>query len=420
MMKCTLLNKQIRFNKPKINRFNKSLSHSFLRKNPNVIESLSHNNSYFLFDKEVSGKSVIDHFNKNKPERANSKLSDRKAKIKQKLKKWATSKKSLPDEQLLYSSAIECLDTNNEIPLRLTEIASINGKISRFNDKQRALIEIKDLQNKILNNSPSAKGLEIVYIEHLFKIPELNKVELSGENQREICNQYYKKYYPEYPLIAGAIHRDEGREHYHYWQDGKNNRSRLYDFPDAERRAMLAVHPDKSWLHTPVVKMTDEQRTKLGELKQIHFYKHANVFLKNNGDQFRFHIKRNHKQRAIIKQQASMPIAEREYNLQNKLKSENTKLKLVQIKLKAGLECGEQYLLALAQGLTDKIEALRQKTLSAYIEATLVSNSKKVAKRSIDELEAIDQPAIMLGIEDKQQLVRQFKSALRHERKKRL
>lgn len=420
MMKCTLLNKQIRFNKPKIQRFKKSLSHSFLRKNPNVIESLSHNNSYFLFEEEVSGESILDHFNKNKPAKANAELTARKAKLKQKLKKWITSKKSLPDEISLYSSVIECLDTANEIPQNLTEIKPINGKISRFNDKQRALLEIKDLQNKILNNAPTAKGLEIVYIEHLFKIPELNKVELSGESQREICNQYYKRYYPEYPVIAGAIHRDEGRVHYHYWQDGKNNRSGLYDFPDAERRTMLDINPDKSWLHTPVSKMTDEQRKELGEFKQMHFYQYANDFLQNNSYPFRFHIKRNHKQRAIIKKQASLPIAEREYNLQNKLKSENTKLKLVQIKLKYGLEYGEQYLLALAQGLTEKIEALRQKTLSAYVEATLTSNSKKVAKRSIEELKAIDQPAMILGAEEKQQLVRQFKSAIRHERKKKL
>lgn len=188
MKKSTLLHKQLRFKKVHRAKFFKTIHHSFDRKNNvNCIESKSHLNSYFLKGKEANCESVLRYFHNEhfKPVKSPS-LAKHRSVLKSKLKRWLESDKTTVTEKKLFQMIISRIENGLLYNNSAEYLNNIDEKVSRFNDKFKALKELEEVHRAIVDSPPLASGFEIEVVELLFKIPDAQTAYLEPQIQYEL------------------------------------------------------------------------------------------------------------------------------------------------------------------------------------------------------------------------------------------
>jgi len=164
-----------------------------------------------------------------------SKLSGRRSKLKSKFKKWAQGEKSTDEEKRLYRQIIKCLDESKKIPKAVFHFEKIEGKISRYNDKKKAVEELEKLQDELIESGVNCAGYTVHTIEKLFKIPEESDVEMNVKEQVRLYTDYHNQYFSAFPIFLVAEHHDELREHPHLYHNGISPDGQLYADREIER-----------------------------------------------------------------------------------------------------------------------------------------------------------------------------------------
>lgn len=296
-------------------------------------------------------------------------------KTKHKLKKWIEGEKTTEDERLLFTKLLSQIDKkkgsrlDSEKVLSYLDRAGQKEKISRYNDKKKALQKLCDLHNERTElNIDQTSQLNAASISVLLKIPENNGQVLTGEEQEKLITDYYKTNFPDYEIVLSIIHNDEAVPHVHLTVDGKNNQTKQYDFVqnqyDYIRTKKGLEFPQKNSQLTP------EQLQVVGEEIQNDFYE----FINSRQQKVTFAKKEyespEHKaiERKVIKSDTSKRIADREYNTANWLNIQKNKLaeKVSDLHLdNALLEDENESLVKQEKVLKSKVSELIQDALEA-------------------------------------------------------
>ncbi|MDO6476392.1 hypothetical protein Q4520_13230 [Alteromonas sp. 1_MG-2023] len=337
MKNVTLLYKQFRIAKFNKNVALKTVRHSLLLESEANIKiqrniQMSSSNKYTFRGKEIENEeerkraySYIESlfYNNDKSKFDNKRFNH----IKHKFRKWIKSEKTASKEKQLFKKLLDfdgdVISNNKNISVEkvIDNFISIESKIQRFNDKEKALKEFVELLNLKKNcNFDSSSQLNVRLVESIFKIPIRNKVDLNPDIQQEIIRKYFKKYFGDFEEVLSVIHLDEASAHVHYFIDAKNSQSGECDFVQRQYEHCLKTFELKDY----PLKNSDlnkEQCKVIGELLQDDFYAFANSMLEIYGMKFRFSqlelTEKEKERREIIKNDTSKPIADREYNTAN-------------------------------------------------------------------------------------------------------
>ncbi|GFE03652.1 hypothetical protein KUL156_62440 [Alteromonas sp. KUL156] len=251
-------------------------------------------------------------------------------KTKHKLKKWIESDKCSEDEKSLFTKLLTATEERKATTIKPdVAIQKLEkcGKVSRFNDKKKAIEKLIELHNqrKELNIDQTSQ-LNTALVSVILKIPNHNKHDLSAEEQEKIITDYYKNNFPDYEIVLSILHKDETDHHVHLTIDAKNRTNQQYDFVQNQyqyikQKAGLTDYPE---LYS---KLDTQQLVRVGEELQTDFYNHINeqqqkvLFKKKEYES----PEQKQTERNIIKQDTSKPIADREYNTANYLQMLNNK-----------------------------------------------------------------------------------------------
>lgn len=363
-MKSTLLHKQIRVAKFNSNLAKALVEHDLLLDDPakrkqNRISAKEHLNTYTFRGEEIKTEKerkqvllYVESLYKNDNENFDS---TKFSKAKYKFKKWIDNEKTPEKEKELYIKLLKVADSYQDrtvnIENAINKLLSTSEKVSRLNNKKKAIQTLLELHNqKTKMNVDSESQLNSCVISTIFKIPKHNKNPLTGEEQQELLNSFYKENFPDYEIIYSVVHNDETDPHAHNMINGKNQKTNKYDFVQNQyeyilNKIELDGFPAKySECSTKQVKL-------FGELIQQDFYDFINAKLENKNIIFEKKKYNSKEEKALdrenIKNDTSKPIADRAYNTATYLeeeknnianenaefKKENTALKLKQITL---------------------------------------------------------------------------------------
>ena len=361
-MRSTLLHKQIR-----VAKFNKSLAkalveHDLLLDDPakrkqNRISEKSDMNVYIFKGQEIKTEeerkqalSYVESLYENDNENFDS---TKFSKAKYKFKKWMDNEKTPEKEKALYRQLLNITDKRQHqsisIQKAIDKLLNTDEKITRLNDKKKAITTLLELHNQKINmNVDSGSQLNSCVISTIFKIPNHNKTPLSGEEQQRVLNEYYKQNFPDYEIIYSVIHKDEIIDHAHNMINGKNKKTNEYDFVQKQyehilNKIKLDGFPEK------YSECSAKQIKLFGELIQQDFYDFINMQL--DGTNVYFQKKKYDSEeekaldRANIKSDTSKPIADRAYNTatyleeqKNKNRNENKEILSEKEELKSDVE----------------------------------------------------------------------------------
>ena len=395
-MKSTLLHKQIRTAKFNRNLAKSLAEHDLLLDDPakrkqNRISEKSDMNVYTFKGQEIKTekdrKQVLKYI-ESLYENDNDKFDSTKfSKAKSKFKKWIDNEKTPDKEKELYRKLLKVADSYQDrtinIENAINKLLSSSDKVSRLNDKKKAIQTLLELHNQKVNmNIDSESQLNTCVISTIFKIPNHNKTPLSGEEQQEILNDYYNENFPNYEIIYSVIHKDEINDHVHNMINGKNQETNKYDFVQNQYEYLLNKI-DMDGFPQKYSECSSNQIKLFGELMQADFYEFVNSKVENKNIIFEKKKYESEEEktleREIIKTDTSKPIADRAYNTatyleerknekaneNNKLKKENTGLKLDNIKLKSDRD-----------GLLKSIENLVKSTIDYAAEYATTAYEK--------------------------------------------
>lgn len=322
--------------------------------NKNVISSLSKNNIYMIENNDQIQviqstpkntqqiKSYVDWLKdqelelyKNNnfqdleslPDTKKTELIKQRTYTKNKIEKWISNEKTGDQEKEIFQNILNDLKKNIDFnENNLTEFTDLKDKIIRRNDKIKAIKKLADFD--ILNGSKNRNiQLKIQSTEVIFKIPDHNNINVAADHWVEVVHDYIKDNYPNNRLLYAAVHMDENGQnpHAHVSISGYNINTKDYDLPDQEMkildRHMSGKYPfkNKKWCE-----LTDDQRSKHGEIYQSYIFHFMNKKLKKFGYEVDFKKKTKEQieedNYSFTKTKRS---ADREYNLQNKLKENN-------------------------------------------------------------------------------------------------
>lgn len=352
MEKSTLLYKQIRVAKFNVNQALALVKHDTLLQSDeqlkqNRITSKSHLNIYKFKDKIISSKSdrekallyVESLFMNDNANFENIKFS----KVKSKFKKWIKAKKTTKEEIELFNKILKIADEFEDRRINseslINKLSGISERVTRFNDKKRALETFAYLHNqKTSLNIDSSSQLNTRLISLLFKIPEHNKIKIDAETQEQILLSYYRENFSNYEIILSSIHKDEAtRDHVHAVIDGMNKQTKECDFVQKQyeyikNKCGLLDFPES------YSKCRTRHVQEIGKLLQEDFYSYANENLVNSNIMF---VKKEYEsirhkdiEREAIKNDTGKRIADREYNTANYLAKQKDKNYLENINLK--------------------------------------------------------------------------------------
>ncbi len=340
----TLLYKQMRIQKKNFRVATATAKHSLLLENEadiltNRISEKSHLNKYIFQGVDVSSseekrKEIFKYIEDLiVPSSENVAFDNQRfSNLKHKIKKWIDGAKTTEPEKELFSKILNDIEKKKSINVDFEEFSK-DLKISRFNDKKKCIDEISKMAEIWAGNKiDSSKGQEIKITEILFKIPEHNEVELKGEEQQKIVENYYQENFPDFEIFLTCIHKDESKEHIHAFIDCKNASTGLYDFPQAQYEYIVKTAQIEDM--PPKYSQCDKAQVKfIGEELQKDFYRHTNKYLLENNHGFQFEMKEKTPEemamREKYKSDCNKRKADREYNLANKLAEENKeKIKL--------------------------------------------------------------------------------------------
>ena len=339
MRTSTILHKQIR-----VAKFNKKLAtklvkHDMLLDPPEQrsktrIPELEGENVYKFKDRIITSEGDREqalHYIESLFENDNADFdSTTYRKTKHKLKKWINSDKCNEDEKTLFTALLSATEERKAVTIKpdvaIKKLQNC-GKVSRFNDKKRAIEKLIELHNqrKELDIDQTSQ-LNTALVSVILKIPNHNKHDLSAEEQEKIITGYYKKNFSDYEIVLSILHKDETDHHVHLTIDAKNRTNQQYDFVQNQyeyikQKAGLTDYPA---LYS---KLDEQQLVKVGEELQTDFYNYINqqqqkvLFKKKEYESEEEKLA----ERNIIKQDTSKPIADREYNTANYLQMLNNK-----------------------------------------------------------------------------------------------
>jgi hypothetical protein len=341
-MKSTLLHKQIR-----VAKFNSKLAKSLAehdlllddpkKRNQNRIEAKSHLNVYTFKCEKIESEedrkkvlSYIDSLYEN--DNADFDLTAF-SKTKHKIKKWMNNEKTPDAEKDLYNKLLRIASEHQDRTIKSQSIIDLllksSTKVTRLNDKKKALESFIELHNKRVGlNIDSESQLNTRVISTIFKIPNHNKTPLTGEEQQELLNEYYKQNFPDYEIIYSVIHKDEVDGHVHNMINGKNRSTNKCDFVQNQYEYILnKIKP--SGFPGLYRDLDDEQLIKFGELIQDDFYAFTNKLLVNKDVEFEKKQYNSPEEKALdrgkIKRDTSKPIADRAYNTATYLEEQKNK-----------------------------------------------------------------------------------------------
>lgn len=330
-MNSTLLYKQIR-----VAKFNKQLAlaltlHDLLLQDDktlaeNRILERSHLNKYQFKGKIIRTKEerlrVVDYIEsiyKNDNKAFNSK---RFSKVKFKFKKWLDENSLTTGERNLYEKILTYVNTSNsDRRINLDKVMfSLErcGKIKRYNDKKKAIIELVTLFNETIDlDLDSTSQLNCRVVSLLFKIPLKNKVKLTSEEQEKILLSYFSENFNQFEVIYSAQHLDETVGHVHAMLNGLNKETKKYDFVQKQYEYIL----EKKKLSNFPRKFSEcdmSQVRKVGEELQFDFYEYANQLIQYKDFRFKKKVYDSEEEklheRGLIRKDTNRPIADRNFN----------------------------------------------------------------------------------------------------------
>jgi hypothetical protein len=329
MSASTMLHKQHRMKKCEVHKATKTVKHHLLLDKPGErakqrVIAKSKDNIYIFKGKRIESEedrkkalNYIESLFSNDNEKFDLNAF---RKVKHKLKKWIASDKTSPKEVELFTKILSATNDKKQGAIKkegaLMFLSGL-GKVSRFNDKKKAIELLCDLHNKRRKlNIDQGSQLNCALVDVLFKIPHHNKTELTGEEQLKILVSYYRKNFPAFPVVLAVCHKDEIGDHPHIMLDAKNEVTGAYDYVQSQYEfAKSKFNLDSSY--PPLNSELDESQLKtVGELLQTDFYDYINQKQKKHVFKLKEYITPEHKklEREKISLDTSKPIADREYN----------------------------------------------------------------------------------------------------------
>lgn len=339
MKAATVLHKQIR-----VARFNKNLAsamtkHDLLLDDPakrvqHRISSKSNDNIYRfrsnVITSETERKDALKYIESLYKDDDFQFDSTTLRKTKHKLKKWLENPKTTEQEKKLFTALIKATEGKKSTSIKtgvVIERLGSCGKISRYNDKKKAIQTLCDLHNqrKKIGLDNDTK-LNTATINVLLKIPKHNGQVLTAEEQEKLMLGYYNKHFPNHEIVLSVIHKDEIVHHVHLTIDGKNKQTGRYDFVQTQYENVRKNHelsyPKK------YSDLSPEQVQHVGELFQSDFYSYINQHQKRALFIKKEYLSEQHRKldRQTISLDTNKRIADREYNTANYLSQQKNKL----------------------------------------------------------------------------------------------
>ncbi|WP_371194602.1 hypothetical protein [Glaciecola sp. SC05] len=259
-------------------------------------------------------------------------------KLKHKLKKWSQNNRNSAPERKFYETILNLIQNEKSTIIKSSDVLNkFNALelVKRISDKSRALIAILQLHNlRASLNIDQSSQLKICLVSIVFKIPSLNEHQLSAEEQERLVVGYFGQYFPQFPIVFSALHKDEIDHHVHLAIDARNKNTGEYDFVQAQYELIKKLAnsiADYEDLYSDLGK-SKKQKTKqianVGRLLQTHFYRYLNtqqqkhVFAKKEYETPE--LKKLERKKIAI--DTNKRIADREYNTANYLTKEKNKL----------------------------------------------------------------------------------------------
>ena len=257
-------------------------------------------------------------------------LVKQRSDLKRKFKKWIDNEKTTEEEKEIFEKCLKNLNDKKKYNDNfIVDFEKIDKKISRRNDKIKAIKKIKDF-DKIADLKNRNVNKKIISNEIVFKIPDKNEVNVKPEHWEKMIKHFKNKYFKDYQMIYTAIHCDENPDntHPHMKISGLNRKSKTFDIPDHEIRILRKHTENYEIEHKKWCEYTDEECKKHGELYQDFLFNQMNIYLSKLG--YDINVKKRTEEQKIKDNhtyQKTLRSTKRGHNRQNKLNEENQKLK---------------------------------------------------------------------------------------------
>lgn len=258
-----------------------------------------------------------------------NKLVKQRSDLKRKFKKWIDNEKTTEEEKAIFKKCLSNLENkkkyNNNF---LTDFEKINSKISRRNDKLKAIEKIKDF-DKIADLKNRNVNKKIISNEIVFKIPDKNNINVKAEDFEKLIKHFKNKYFKDYQMIYTAIHCDENPDntHAHMKISGLNRELKTFNIPDHEISILKKHTENYSISNKKWCEYTDAECKKHGQLYQDFIFDEMNKYLKKLGYDINLE-KRTEEQKKIDNHnyEKTKKSTKRGHNRQNKLNEINSSL----------------------------------------------------------------------------------------------
>lgn len=382
--------------------------------NPNVIHTLTKNNILVIDGQRVdptkstenndtvqrltdSLKSdFIKNANTNEngislSEQEKSKLQTERTKFKSKVKKWSENEKSDPNEKQFWSDLYSKIG-NESLSSEdlLNELKSFGKSVKRFNDKKKALENSSNF-NSLIGTSSRNINMTIISKELVYKIPDRYEKNIKAIDFFNISRSVTKKLYPNHKAIYETVHLDENPDnaHYHCRLSGKNNKTGQFDIQTALVNRISELNPEIGLKGRKYSSLNEEELKLFGEAYQTEIYKSFNAQLEKRG--YDFKVKKRTKEekendfREFIDKK--MPIAEREFNRQKKVKDENEKIEIKIAKKKEVINAQNEVI----DEKNDKIAKLKEEEV---LWKKLVNSAKEALKSAFNFAKTNQEPEL--------------------------
>lgn len=249
--------------------------------------------------------------------------------LKRKFKKWLDNDKTTEPEKEIFQKCHDILENKKQSNASLiTDFKNIESKISRRNDKLKAIEKVADF-DMLANTKNRNINRKIETAEILFKIPDKNKISVKAEHWQKLAEHFKNKHFPNNQMLYAAIHADENPEntHLHLKLSGFNKKNKSYDFADQEVD-ILKKHFENTKTPYPVKnklwqEYNEEDLKNHGEFFQNFVFSQMNKYLQKMGYQVDFQ-KRTEKQKLDDNHtyEKTKKSTNRQHNRQNKVEED--------------------------------------------------------------------------------------------------
>ena len=229
--------RELTYSNSNIKKMEASLKHSLRIDNDNINwnSSLSGNNTIKIFNETTqqfdiftkeeiaeNKQNILDTFLLENEEQIKTQKFNRDtinatkkihSRFKEAFTRYAKTKNKNIEETNLFNKLLEEIKTKNITANYVDTIINEfkNIKVKSYNSKLKRLEEFKLYleQNKQDNSKEVYGDNKIRYIETIFKIPNLNNIELSAEETTRIAEDFYKEHFKEFKIKMIFEHKDE-------------------------------------------------------------------------------------------------------------------------------------------------------------------------------------------------------------------